>query len=282
MSLSVVLVLLHSPNAFAQGLATASGQVTDQTAGAVPDADVEIKDVDTGLAQTTKTNAGGFYRFLALKPGRYQMTVRKESFEAVTVTGMVLNVGETLSRDVVLKVGSVTQSVTVTAGTSHVNTTDAGVSSVIDRATVENMPLNGRSFQSLLELTPGINAINPMSVTPANVQSAQGQFTVNGQRPDANYFIVDGVSANTGASSGGVLGQSGTGSLPAQGSHRSGFRAGTPLVRSFLRRDNLPAAVDPHEDVGESKTHLHRSVSGGHGVQTRHDARLTVQPNTQL
>src|SRR5262249_24270262 len=139
----------------------------------------------------------------------------KESFDSVAVSGLILNVAEHLSRDIVLEVGSVTESVTVSAETSHVNTVDGSVSTVIDRATVENMPLNGRSFQSLLELIPGINAINPMSVTPANVQSAQGQFTVNGQHPDANYFIGDGVSANTGASSGGLLGQSGTGSLPA-------------------------------------------------------------------
>jgi len=213
--LAVVLVNEPSLRAFAQGSASVSGRVADQTGAVIAEAEVDITDVETGGSQTTKTNGEGLYSFLALKPGRYVMNIRKESFESLSVTGLILNVGEHLSRDVVLKVGSITQSVSVTAETSHVNTTDAGVSTVIDRATVENMPLNGRSFQSLLQLTPGINAINPMSVTPANVQNAQGQFTVNGQRPDANYFIVDGVSANTGASSGGVLGQSGTGSLPA-------------------------------------------------------------------
>jgi hypothetical protein len=213
--LGVVLATVQSLHAFGQGSASVSGRVTDQTAAVISEAEIEITDVDTGISQTTKTNGEGLYSFLALKPGRYVMNIRKESFESISVTGLTFNVGEHFSRDVVLKVGSITQSVSVTAETSHVNTTDAGVSTVIDRATVENMPLNGRSFQSLLQLTPGINAINPMSVTPANVQNAQGQFTVNGQRPDANYFVVDGVSANTGASSGGVLGQSGTGSLPA-------------------------------------------------------------------
>jgi Carboxypeptidase regulatory-like domain/TonB dependent receptor-like, beta-barrel len=213
--LALLLAIVHSEKVFAQGSASVSGRVTDPTGGVVAEADVDVTDADTGISQTTTTNAEGVYSLLGLKPGRYAMTVRKELFESVAITGLIVNVGEHLSRDIVLKLGSVTQSVTVTAETSHINTVDGSVSTVIDRATVENMPLNGRSFQSLLELTPGINTINPMSVTPANVQSAQGQFTVNGQRPDANYFIVDGVSANTGASSGGLLGQSGTGSLPA-------------------------------------------------------------------
>jgi len=69
------------------------------------------------------------------------------------------------------------------------------------------MPLNGRSFQSLLNLMPGVNPVNPGS--GGNGSNAQGQFTVDGQRADANYFMVDGVSANTGVSSGRFLGQGG-------------------------------------------------------------------------
>jgi hypothetical protein len=75
------------------------------------------------------------------------------------------------------------------------------------------MPLNGRSFQSLLSLTPGINPVAP---GPSNGGvNQQGQFTANGQRGDANYFTVDGVSANTGSSTGTTLGQAGAGALPA-------------------------------------------------------------------
>jgi hypothetical protein len=71
------------------------------------------------------------------------------------------------------------------------NTSDASVSTLIDNRFVENLPLNGRSFSSLIVLTPGV------VLTPANLFE-QGQFSVNGQRPDANYFLVDGVSANLG------------------------------------------------------------------------------------
>ena len=83
------------------------------------------------------------------------------------------------------------------------------MSTLIGNRFVENLPLNGRSFSSLIDLTPGV------VLTQANFYD-QGQFSVNGQRPDANYFLVDGVSANLGtAGSGTNLGQSGAGQLPA-------------------------------------------------------------------
>ena len=83
------------------------------------------------------------------------------------------------------------------------------MSTVIGNRFVENLPLNGRSFSSLIDLTPGV------VLTPSNFYE-QGQFSVNGQRPDANYFLVDGVSANLGtAGSGANLGQGGAGQLPA-------------------------------------------------------------------
>jgi len=77
----------------------------------------------------------------------------------------------------------------------------------VDRQFVENLPLNGRSFQNLFQLTPGV-------VVATTSFYDQGQFNVNGQRGDANYFTVDGVSANFGIN-GGPLGQSGGGALPA-------------------------------------------------------------------
>src|SRR6202035_1398951 len=100
-------------------------------------------------------------------------------------------------------------SITVEGSAPLLNTSDASVSTLIGNQFVENLPLNGRSFSSLIDLTPGV------VLTAAN-QYDQGQFRVNGQRPDANYFLVDGVSANLGNAGGGNnLGQSGAGQLPA-------------------------------------------------------------------
>jgi hypothetical protein len=89
------------------------------------------------------------------------------------------------------------------------NTTDGSVSTVVDRSFIESIPLNGRSLQPLITLTPGV------VLTPAT-GNEQGQFSVNGQRADANYFSVDGVGANFGAATpNGNFGQSFGGSLPA-------------------------------------------------------------------
>ena len=94
------------------------------------------------------------------------------------------------------------------AGAPVVNTESATVSTVIDRTFVENLPLNGRSFQTLIMLTPGV-------VVTATAFDDQEQFSVNGQRADANYFTVDGVSANFGVTGFVPLMQSGGGALPA-------------------------------------------------------------------
>jgi hypothetical protein len=96
----------------------------------------------------------------------------------------------------------------VEAGAPLLNTSDASVSTLISNRFVENMPLNGRSFSSLIDLVPGV------VLAPTN-QFEQGQFSVNGQRADANYFLVDGVSANVNVNGAVLPAQSGAGQLPA-------------------------------------------------------------------
>src|SRR5262249_44806334 len=100
------------------------------------------------------------------------------------------------------------QTVTVEAGTPLVNTESATVSTVVDRTLIDSLPLNGRSFQTLVTLTPGV----VLTVTGYN---DQGQFSVNGQHADANYFTIDGVSANFGVTGYIALVQTASGALPA-------------------------------------------------------------------
>ena len=110
--------------------------------------------------------------------------------------------------DFALTIGGKQESITVEGSAPLLNTSDASVSNLIGNQFVENMPLNGRSFSSLIDLTPGV------VLTPAN-QYEQGQFSVNGQRPDANYFMVDGVAANLGTPVDCQFVQGGAGQLPA-------------------------------------------------------------------
>ena len=118
-----------------------------------------------------------------------------------------MNVGDAVDVKLVMKVAGIDTSVVVDAPAAHVSSSPA-VGTVIDRQFVENLPLNGRSFQSLITITPGV------VLTPAS-STSPGQFSVNGQRPNANYFTVDGVSANVAVQSGTALGVSGAGAAPA-------------------------------------------------------------------
>jgi hypothetical protein len=120
----------------------------------------------------------------------------------------MLHVQDALAIDFEMTLGSATDTIIVESGASLLNTESATVSTVIDRTFVENLPLNGRSFQTLIMLTPGV-------VVTATAFDDQGQFSVNGQRPDANYFTVDGVSANFGVTGYFPLVQAGGGALPA-------------------------------------------------------------------
>ena len=185
--------------------ASLSGFVKDTSGAAVPKAAVEIRSVDTGVKLRTVTNDLGIYSFASLRPGGYDVTVQAQGFQVSTREGLTLLVAQTGTLDFGLKVGEAKETVTVSAAADVVRSTDASVSTVISREFVENMPLNGRSFNSLVELTPG-------TVTMPVNENSRGQYAINGQRADANYYSVDGVSANMGSGASQAPGQGASGS----------------------------------------------------------------------
>jgi hypothetical protein len=187
--------------------ATLSGRVVDPSGLTVAGVQVELVDVDRNIGNTTKTNSAGLYNFPTVRPGHYRIVVSVPGFATVNLTGLTLNVQDSREQNFKLAVGSVLESVTVEAKGNLVDVS-AAVSTNVDRQFVKELPLNGRSFQTLFQLTPGV------TIASATF-SEQGQFNVNGQRANANYFMVDGVSANVGATSGFGPGQSVGGSLPA-------------------------------------------------------------------
>jgi hypothetical protein len=184
-----------------------SGRVTDSTKARISGAKVAAISVATNIREETHTNASGEYYLPNLTPGAYQIEVEKPGFRKLIRPNVILHVQDALDIDFEMTVGSASQSITVEGGAPLLNTSDAIVSTLIDNRFVENMPLNGRSFSALIDLTPGVVLVN-------NNFFEQGQFSVNGQRPDANYFTVDGVSANLGTPVS-SFGQGGTGQLPA-------------------------------------------------------------------
>jgi Carboxypeptidase regulatory-like domain/TonB dependent receptor-like, beta-barrel len=202
LTLTVIAPLVaQSPNG------TISGIVVDPSGGVIVAAEIVVVNDATGLQYTSKTNGEGIYVVPSLPPGSYRLQVSKIGFKTLIKPDIILNVQDALAINFTLPLGAASETVTVEAGAPLVNTESATVGTVVDRNFVENMPLNGRSFQTLLTLTPGV------VLTPSNYAN-QGQFSVNGQRPDANYFTVDGVSANIGVAGGTGLAQTAGGTLP--------------------------------------------------------------------
>ncbi len=186
--LSLSLVNAQSTNA------TLSGGVTDPAGTFIVGAEIDIANDTTGVVYSTRTNGSGIYYLTVLPPGHYHVQVSKIGFKTVIKPDVVLNVQSALSLNFSLPVGATSESITVDAASAAINTADASVSTVIDHQFVENIPLNGRSFQSLEALVPGT------SLVPSKGIGQGGEMTVNGQRTEGNYFTVDGVSANTGIS----------------------------------------------------------------------------------
>ncbi|HKZ80282.1 MAG TPA: carboxypeptidase regulatory-like domain-containing protein [Pyrinomonadaceae bacterium] len=186
--------------------ATLSGTVVDQNGAVVPGAEVQLLNPATAFARQTTTNDSGGYTFPLLPAGTYSVTAQRDGFAPIRVENIVLNVGDQKGLQIQLKAGDVNAEVQVTSEASLIDESPA-VGTVVDRQFVENVPLNGRSFQSLIGLTPGV------VIVPAGPNNS-GQFSVNGQRGTANAFMVDGVSANFATQVGSIGGTSTTGNLP--------------------------------------------------------------------
>lgn len=206
----IFLLFLASPTALvAQSTnATLTGRVTDPSKALIADVRIAAVNTGTNVRYETTTNGSGEYSLANLPPSFYRVEVEKDGFKKLIKPDLVLHVQDVLRIDFEMALGSVLESITVQAGAPLMNTESGTVSTLIDRAFVESLPLNGRSFQTLITLTPGV-------VLTSTRFDDQGQFSVNGQRADANYFSVDGVSANFGVTGFVALMQSGSGALPA-------------------------------------------------------------------
>ena len=203
----VLICLAGAAPLEAQNYAQVSGVILDSSSLSVPGATVTVVNEDTGFRRVTQSEADGGYVVRSLLPGVYKITVRKEGFRTVIQFGVPLNPSRNARVDFKLVVGSVQETITVQGLSPLLNSDDASVGATAGREEIERLPLNGRGLLSLFELAPGV------AVTPAT-RSEAGQFTVGGQRPNTNYFTVDGVSANSGVIGGGRLAQSTGGSLP--------------------------------------------------------------------
>jgi hypothetical protein len=208
-SLLIVYIILSGKVTHAQSTnASLAGRATDPSKALVAGAKVAVINMDTNIRYEERTNNAGEFYCANLLPGRYRIEIEKSGFKKLIKPDVFLHVQDALEIDLQMTLGLASETVTVQSELPLVDTESTSVSTVIDRTYVENLPLNGQSLQTFILLSPGV-------VLTATAFDDQGQFSVNGQRADANYFTVDGVSANFGVTGFAPLMQSAAGALPA-------------------------------------------------------------------
>jgi hypothetical protein len=211
----------------AQNYTHVAGLIQDASGATAPGAAITVVNEDTGFRRTAQSRPDGGYVITSLQAGVYKITARKPGFRTVIRYGVKLSESQPGRVDFKLVVGSLQETITVEGSAPLLNDEDAVVSTVVGRDEIERLPLNGGSLLSVLQLAPGV------VITPATRGEA-GQFTVNGQRPNTNAFLVDGVSGNSGVSGGGLPAQSTGAALPGMTAFGS--------LDSLVARDALEEA----------------------------------------
>jgi len=198
----ILLVAIAFPAALRAQVSggTLSGTITDPTGRAVPQAQIVIANVATGVERSLTTNADGFYTAVNLLPGEYQVTISAKGFNTEVKTGITMNVGAQQTFDLTLHVGTVSHTVQVTTEAPAVQVSSSEISATVNATTVRELPLNGRSWTDLAALQPGVETIQtqPSFSTGAD-RGNRGfgqQLTISGARPQQNNYRLDGVSLN--------------------------------------------------------------------------------------
>ena len=209
----LTVVLLCPPTARAQVSASISGRVTDPAGATVSGAAVMAKNVETGETRSTATDDLGHYWVPSLAVGEYEVQVRKQGFQEQVREGIHLVVGQEASVDMALKLGEVAEQFKVEADAPVVAVTAADISGVVGEQQVKELPLNGRSYDELMTLNPGVVLFTSEKTGGIGVSNstAANMFSVAGNRPQQNLFLLNGVeftgAAENNMQPGGVSGQ---------------------------------------------------------------------------
>lgn len=194
---SAFIMLLATGPTFCQGpTGEIDGTVTDSSGAAVVDASVSLSNTATGATRNVKTNEAGLYSFPALVPGTYTVAVERQGFQRQVVPSILLQVQQISRVDFSLVVGAVSQTVEVSMTAPLLNAEDSTIGQVIENKSIEQLPLNGRSYLQLTALTPGVSNTSLPSLGGSSYQGGlRGvvSITVNGQRNDFNHYTLDGI-----------------------------------------------------------------------------------------
>jgi hypothetical protein len=179
-----------------EGRGTILGNVSDPTGAAVGGANVTVRNTQTNLAISTRTNAEGFYTSPPLNVGSYEVSVEHPGFKKTVRSAIDLQVDQRAEVNLVLTLGAVGESVEVSADTPLVNTEDATIGQVIENKRVEELPVNGRSAFALVGLAANVKSnAGPTQSGFADRGTNLSAFSINGGPTAVNYFLVDGMVA---------------------------------------------------------------------------------------
>ncbi|PWU03633.1 MAG: hypothetical protein C5B51_18560 [Terriglobia bacterium] len=178
----------------AQTTATISGIVLDQGGGSVPDATLVITNLDTDQGRTAKTDVSGLYYVPALSPGKYKVTASAPGFGTAIQQEITLTVGLQQVLNFALRPQQVSEQIEVRGEAAVVQTSNASIAELVDSQKVRALPLNGRSFDQLIYLQPGVNVATSAGNSPN--QGRGVKFSVGGARLTSNLFMLDGTDLN--------------------------------------------------------------------------------------
>ncbi len=196
--------------AVAQGTtATIQGQALDETGAVLPGVDVTVRNLNTGIERSTITDDEGLYRLLNLTLGDYEMEASLPGFQTSVRSGITLTLGQQAVVDFTLQIGEISSRVTVTGEAALVESTSTVISGLINTSQLESLPLNGRSFTELAELSPGV--MHSRTSRAGTISGFGRKITISGFRPFETSYTLDGQNINdswnmVGGATGGVAG----------------------------------------------------------------------------
>lgn len=201
------LVFFHQVLAAQVTTATILGVVRDESGGVLPGASITVTNTDTGVSRTIVTGSDGQYRVPELALGNYEVQAQQTGFQREVRKGITLTVGREAVVDLNLKVGSITESVSVTAEAPLVETTSSSVANLVDAKSIEMLPLNGRDLTQLATLQPGV--VLTTTSSSSTTAGPEKKVSISGARPNQGTFLLDGMDIinNTGKGVSGVSGQ---------------------------------------------------------------------------
>jgi hypothetical protein len=180
-----------------------NGVVTDQRDAVIAGARVTLRNVDTNVERITVSNGAGDYFFSSVPPARYTLTFATPNFQTETIAAFEVAVAQAVTINATLKVGNVSQSVTVEAAGTQVESSTAQLGTVIGEKAVNDLPLNGRNFTQLLTLTPGVTPISTGQNSGASNTAVTASSTtsysfpsINGAGNRSTIYLVDGMNDN--------------------------------------------------------------------------------------